>query len=251
MPTSEDTMRLGLASTAVLATCLATSAFAADLPSRSAPPAPIVYAPVFTWAGFYVGLNAGVGWGGSRDVIVTGPTTGSSGILSGGGGDGAFVGGGQIGYNWQSGAWVYGLETDIQYVGSSGDVSWGQYTWWANRGGGDGGYFGTVRARVGYAFDRTLVYITGGLAYGGLNSNPLTGNTTSNTGWTIGGGVEYAFTNNWTVKLEGLYVDTGEGRRNRAFTNPAGGVLPAGLYTATTNGGGNGGIVRVGVNYKF
>ncbi len=250
MLTSEDTMRLGLASTAVLATCLATSAFSADLPSRSAPPPPIVYAPVFTWAGFYVGLNAGVGWGGSRDVTVTGPTVGSSGVLSGGGGDGAFVGGGQIGYNWQSGAWVYGLETDIQYVGSNSNVSWGQYTWWADRG-NDGGYFGTVRARVGYAIDRTLIYITGGLAYGGLNSSPLTGNTTSNTGWTVGGGVEYAFTNNWTVKLEGLYVDTGEGRRNRAFINPAGGVLPAGLYTATTNGGGNGGIVRVGVNYKF
>ena len=57
----------------------------------------------------------------------------------------------------------------------------------------------------------TLIYVTGGLAYGGLNDNPLTGNTTSNAGWTLGGGVEYAFTNNWTAKIEGLYVDTGEG----------------------------------------
>ena len=141
----------------------------------------------------------------------TGPTAATSGILSGGGGgDGAFVGGGQIGYNWQSGAFVYGLETDIQYVGLSNNVSWGRYTWWEGTGGGDGGYFGTVRARLGYAIDRTLIYITGGLAYGGLNTNPLTGNTTSNVGWTLGGGVEYAFTNNWTAKIEGLYVDTGE-----------------------------------------
>lgn len=241
-------MRLSLVSTGVLVTCLATSAFAADLPSRAAP---VVYAPIFTWTGFYVGLNAGVGWADSGDVIVTGPTAGSSGILSGGGGDGTFVGGGQIGYNWQSGSIVYGLETDIQYVDTSGSVAWGPYTWWAGRGGGDGAYFGTVRARLGYAMDRTLIYITGGLAYGGLNTNPLTGDATSNAGWTIGGGVEYAFTNNWTFKVEGLYVDTGEGRKTRAFANPPGGLLPAGTYTATSDGSGGAGLLRVGVNYKF
>lgn len=240
-------MRLGLVSTAVLATCLATSTYAADLPAR---PAPVIYAPVFTWTGFYVGLNAGIGWAGSRDVVITGPTVASSAVLTGGGGDGAFVGGGQIGYNWQSGSIVYGLETDIQYVDAGGSVAWGPYTWWA-RGEDDGAYFGTVRARLGYAIDRTLIYITGGLAYGGLNSNPLTGNNTSNTGWTIGGGVEYAFTNNWTIKLEGLYVDLSEGRKSRIFTNAPGGLLPPGTYTATTDSGNGAGLVRVGVNYKF
>lgn len=245
-------MRLGLVSTAVLATCLATSAFAADLPSRQAPPPAPVYVPLFTWAGLYVGLNAGVGWADSGEIGVNGPTAASSGVLSGvGGGDGRFVGGAQIGYNWQSGAIVYGLETDIQYVDAGGSVAWGRYSWWDGRGGGDGAYFGTVRARIGYAFDRTLVYVTGGLAYGGLNTNPLTGNTTSNAGWTVGGGVEYAFTNNWTAKIEGLYVDTGEGRRARSFDNAAGGVLPAGTYTAVSNGGGGAGLLRVGVNYKF
>jgi outer membrane immunogenic protein len=196
----------------------------------------------------YLGLNAGVAWGDSRDIIVTGPTPA---ILSGGGGDGVFIGGAQIGYNWQSGSIVYGLEADIQYVDSGGRAAWGPYTWWGVRGEDDGSYFGTVRARIGYAFDRTLIYITGGLAYGGLNSNPLTGNTTSNAGWTIGGGVEYAFTNNWTVKLEGLYVDLRESRRASVFVNPPGGVLPAGTYTASTGGGGGAGVLRVGVNYKF
>jgi len=230
---------------------LASSAFAADLPTRPAP-APVVYVPAFTWSGFYVGLNAGFGWADSGDVIVNGPNAAASGILSGGGGDGAFVGGGQIGFNWQSGAFVYGLETDIQYVGLTNNVSWGRYTWWEGTGGGDGGYFGTVRARLGYAIDRTLIYITGGLAYGGLNTNPLTGNTTSNVGWTLGAGVEYAFTNNWTAKIEGLYVDTGEGHSTRTFGNPilVNGLVP-GPYTATSNGGGGGGVVRVGVNYKF
>ena len=244
-------MRLGFLSTA-LATCLATSTFAADLPSRAPPVSPIVYAPVFTWTGLYVGLNAGVGWGDSGGVVVTGPTGASSASLGGGNSDGRFVGGGQIGYNWQSGAVVYGLEADIQYVDTGGgDIAWGPYTWWAGRGSGDGGYFGTVRARLGYAFDRTLVYITGGLAYGGLNTNPITGDTTSNAGWTVGGGVEYAFTNNWIFRVEGLYVDTGEGRTTRSFFNPAGGALPAGTYTATSSGGGGAGVVRVGVNYKF
>jgi len=242
-------MRITLVSTAVLATFLATSTYAADLPSRKAPP-PMVYAPAFTWTGFYVGLNAGVGWAGSRDVVVSGPTAASSGVLSGGGSDGTFVGGGQIGYNWQSGSIVYGLETDIQYVAMNGGVSWGPYSWWA-RGEDDGGYFGTVRARIGYAIDRTLLYVTGGLAYGGLNSNPLTGNNTSNVGWTIGGGVEYAITNNWTVKVEGLYVDNSEGRKNRLFVNGPGGVLPAGTYTATTDSSSGGGVLRAGVNYKF
>ena len=214
-------MRLRLVST-TLAICLATTTVAADLPSRSPPVAPTIYAPVFTWAGLYVGLNAGVGWGDSGGVIVTGPTAVSSASLGGGSSDGRFIGGAQIGYNWQSGAIVYGLETDIQYVDTGGNVAWGPYTWWGGRGGGDGAYFGTVRARIGYAFDRTLIYITGGLAYGGLNTNPITGNSTSNAGWTIGGGVEYAFTHNWTVKIEGLYVDTGEGRRAEAFVNPAG-----------------------------
>ncbi len=242
-------MRLRLVSTAVLAACLATSAHAADLPTQ----APIVYAPVpvFTWTGFYVGLNAGVGWAGSRDVVVTGPTAATSGILSAGGSDGVFVGGGQIGYNWQSGSIVYGLEADIQYVDAGGSVAWGPYTWWANNGDDDGAYLGTVRARLGYAMDRVLIYITGGLAYGGLNSNPLTGNSTSNTGWTIGGGVEYAFTNNWTVRLEGLYVDLSEGRKSRVFVNPFGGPLLGGTYTAQTDSSEGAGLVRVGVNYKF
>lgn len=241
-------MRLKLLAAVVLASGIANSAYAADLPVRQAPP---VYVPVFTWAGFYIGLNAGVGWANSRNVHITGPTVASSGILSGGGGDGSFVGGGQIGYNWQSGAIVYGLETDIQYVDIGGRVAWGPYDWWRGRGEDDGGYLGTVRARVGYAFDRTLIYITGGLAYGGLNSNPLTGNNTSNVGWTIGGGVEYAFTNNWSVKLEGLYLDTSEGRKSRFFVNPPGGALPAGTYTATTDNSAGAGLVRVGVNYKW
>ncbi len=242
-------MRIRLLPATLLATCLATAAYAADMPLRQTL-SPVVYPAAFTWTGFYMGLNAGIGWADVGNVAVTGPT-GSSAVLSGGGGDGTFVGGGQVGFNWQAGAIVYGLEADIQYVDAGGRVAWGSYTWWAGRGEDDGGYLGTVRARLGYAMDRTLLYITGGLAYGGLNRNPLTGNNTSNTGWTAGGGVEYAMTDNWTLKVEGLYVDTGDGRKSRVFDNPPGGLLLPGTYTATTDGSGGAGLLRAGVNYKF
>ena len=226
-------------------------AAAADLPtSKGAPVAPVRYAPVFTWTGFYLGLNAGVGWGSSRSIIITGPTAASGGVVSAGN-NGQFVGGGQAGYNYQTGAWVFGVETDIQYVSTNKRASWGQYTWWGNTGSNNGGYLGTVRGRVGYAFDRTLIYLTGGLAYGGLNSNPITGNTTSNVGWTIGAGLEYAFTQNWTAKIEGLYLSNSTGNSSRVYNNPVGGVLPAGTYTAVATSSNGGGLVRAGFNYKF
>jgi len=236
-----------LASTAIIAST--GIAAAADLPSRKDAPIAPVYKPVFTWTGFYLGLNAGVGWGSSRSIIITGPTAASGGVVSAGN-NGQFVGGGQIGYNYQTGAWVLGVETDIQYVTTNKRASWGQYTWWGNLGGGNGGYLGTVRGRVGYTFDRTLIYLTGGLAYGGLNSNPITGNTTSNVGWTIGAGLEYAFTNNWTAKIEGLYLSNSTGNSSRSYTH-AGGVLPAGTYTAVATSSNGGGLVRAGFNYKF
>ena len=119
-------MRTSLLSTTVIATCFAASAFAADLPSRTAPVAPVVYVPAFTWTGFYIGLNAGGAWAGSRDVTVTGPGGGPANAVIGGSGDGAFVGGLQAGYNWQSGAFVYGVEADIQYVSMSNNVAWGR-----------------------------------------------------------------------------------------------------------------------------
>jgi len=244
----EAKLRISILSTAVVATSFVTAAFAADLPSRQAPIAPI-YVPAFTWTGFYIGLNAGGAWADTGHVVVNGPIGGAGSIS--GSDNGAFIGGAQIGYNFQSGAVVWGVETDIQYVGRGSNASWGQYTWWNGVGGDDGGYFGTVRGRVGYAFDRALIYVTGGLAYGGLNSSPLTGNATSNVGWTIGGGLEYALTNNWTVKLEGLYVDLERDGGTRSFINPPGGLLPGGLYTASGSGGNGAGVFRVGVNYKF
>jgi outer membrane immunogenic protein len=228
---------------AALVAISTTAAFAADLPSRSAPPVftPI---PVYNWSGFYVGVNAGIGWSNGGNVTISDPVLGaqSIGVNSRSG----FVGGGQIGYNFQAGPFVYGLETDIQYANIGGSVNWGPYGRLGVSSGSSGEYFGTLRARAGYAIDRTLLYLTGGLAYGGLNSSPLGGNATSNVGYALGGGVEYAFTQNWTAKVEALYINLSNGS-NRTIAVTNGGLV----YPISANAGNGGGLLRVGVNYKF
>ena len=159
-----------------------------------------------------------------------------------------FIGGGQIGYNIQSGAFVGGLETDIQYAGIKDSVAWGPYGFLRVNSGGSGGYFGTVRVRGGYAIDRTLLYLTGGLAYGGLSSDPLGGNATSHTGYTLGGGVEYAIDQHWTARLEALYINLSNGEsKTIGVTGP----LQTVYYPVRVSNGNGGGVVRLGVNYKF
>lgn len=222
--------KLLLASVALAA--VSAPAFAADLPSRKyEPAAPVVYAPAFTWTGFYAGLNAGVGFSQSNNtnVTVNGVTTSYS-----SGNNNGFVGGAQAGYNWQMGQIVFGGEADIQYADLGRKNSVGGFYY----GGSSGNYFGTVRARVGYAFDRALIYVTGGLAYGDVGGG-ISNDTKA--GYTVGGGLEYAFTNNWTAKIEGLYVniDRGSGR----FVAPT--------YVVNVDKNSDFGVVRVGLNYKF
>jgi outer membrane immunogenic protein len=203
------------------AALLATSALAADLPSRSAPAPAFTAVPVFSWTGFYVGAHAGYGFGETK-------STGAGGFNDPDG----FIGGGQIGYNYQlPNRLVLGLEADLSWtdLNSSGPgVGFG-----ASK--ADLNYLGTVRARIGYGADRFLPYITGGLAYGSTDvSIPGVGtNDDVRFGWTIGAGVEYAFTNNWTARVEGLYVDL---QKDNVGTAKVGHEL---------------GIIRAGVNYKF
>ncbi|MBS9478606.1 outer membrane protein [Ancylobacter radicis] len=205
---------------AAAALFVAVPAFAADLQQPYPTKAPVVAAvPVFSWTGFYLGANAGYAWGsgeGAADALGMDP-------------DG-FAGGGQIGYNIQlDNNIVLGVEADIQ--GSSlKDSAFGVEQ--------KMDYFGTVRARLGYAFDNVMPYVTGGWAWGHNEvTNDFTGVSSSNTlsGWTIGGGVEYAFANNWTVKAEYLYMDLGEDYYDSIGAD-------SGL---TAN------IVRAGINYKF
>jgi outer membrane immunogenic protein len=145
-----------------------------------AAPAPVIAAVlVFTWTGLYVGVNAGYGWNTNDDDMVIG------GVVFEGDDEGGFVGGAQIGYNYQVGSFVFGVETDIQYADLGGDNDFGGIL----DDDDSDSWFGTVRARAGVAFDRALVYVTGGLAYGEVN-NGFYGSDDVNVGWTIGAGVE-------------------------------------------------------------
>jgi outer membrane immunogenic protein len=254
--------------TAVGALLAAGSAMAADLPTTKGPaPAPY-FPPVFSWAGFYAGVNAG-GLFGSNNLKsnpAPQPQFGPLGFSQTTSPD-AFIGGAQIGYNFQSGPFVFGGETDFQgstlsqssrlngLPNAAGVIVPG----WNDQTSDRMDWFGTVRLRAGYAIDRTLIYATGGLIYGDVkNSSVTTYTVTGNpqhiytgsssgtrAGWTLGGGVEYAFTNNWTARLEGLYFDMGK-QSYTAFPLAANAPFVVNHSSDLT-----GGIVRVGLNYKF
>ena len=265
---------LGLLAATALTTAGISAAAAADLPVRAAPPAPIVAVPLFTWTGFYVGVNAGYGWQDNGDSsvfipagsFVTAPL--ASGVVTFGddNGDG-FVGGGQIGYNYQIGSFVLGVEADLQWAdlgGSNGvavvpagfPVS---FVPAGTVGGID--WFGTVRARVGVAFDRALIYATGGFAYGGADDNNgfngfngFVNDDDVRTGWVLGAGVEYAFTNNLTAGIEGLWVSL-DRNTNGAFvgteTTPGGAVLPVFVPGRDDSDDNDFFVARAKLNFKF
>ncbi len=209
---------------------IAGSAAAADLPivQPYAAAAPVVH----NWTGFYLGANVGYGWG---DADLTFGGVGSSGDYDG------FIGGLQAGYNHQfAGGIVVGLEADIQLSGVDYSRDFGGVVI-----GSELNYFGTARARLGYAFDRFLPYITGGVAFGQNEADfSFLGITVSddNThfGWTIGAGLEVAVTQNVSIKGEYLYVDFED---KTYFGN--------GILGGSFNAGADLHIARVGVNYKF
>lgn len=247
---------------AVATAALTGQAFAGDLPSAKGAPVFVAPAPAFSWSGFYVGINGG--FGGDRftypfALSVGAATAAGQARLNSSG----FLGGGQIGYNYQFAGtpYVAGLEADIDGSTIKGQISAAANaagTTVALNAGSRLDYFGTVRARLGYSlFDRALVYATGGFAYGGLNSfangsagggllgaGGALGVSRSNTvtGWTVGGGLEYALTNNWSFRTEYLYVDLGTA--NIASGALLGGTASLGVKT-TEN------IVRAGLNYRF
>ena len=302
---------------------LTAGAYAADLPSRRVAPAPYVAVPVFTWTGFYVGVNAGYGFSDSNNnntglfaANIAGTNAPLVGTSAFGGNSGTnrdgFVGGGQIGYNYQIGSFVIGVEGDIQYTDfgrnqNNGNAQFGTFTpnfpllgVPTGVGAGANGnvaffnnsslgrrsdYFGTVRGRLGYAFDRFLVYGTGGVAFrdtGNTSSgfgtvvngssligtgfyptaftsflgslvNPAARQKQEDVGYAVGGGVEYAFTPNLTGKIEGLYVDFSNGNKNSGVnvvgvTNFGSAVYSTGR---SNRGGDDFAVVRAGLNYKF
>jgi outer membrane immunogenic protein len=218
--------RIFLASVAVLA--LAATAGAADLPRRydPAPARSPYFAPAYNWSGFYVGINGGFGWG------TSGWDSTNEFDVSGG------LVGGTIGANWQNGAIVFGLEGDIDWSNIKGSTT-------AFCGLGcetSNNWLGTARGRIGYAFDRFMPYITGGLAVGDIRATTpgLPGAKETGVGWTAGGGFEFGIAGNWTAKAEYLYVDLGS--FNCGFN--CGPFNPDNVSFHTH-------VVRGGINFRF
>jgi len=212
---------------------MAAPSFAADLPRQSYK-APIYSVPGYNWTGFYAGINGGYGFGKS-DWSGTG-TTGSTkpkGPLAGI----------TLGYNLQTGSWVWGLEGDVDYSWVKGSDSSGAGACAAGGCETKNTWLGTARGRLGYAgWDRWLPYITGGAAFGSVKMTSALGPSESKSrfGWTLGGGVEYAVLTNWTAKLEYLYADLGTS--NCGTCGPASAPVDVTFKES---------IVRAGLNYRF
>jgi outer membrane immunogenic protein len=206
-------------------------AHAADLPRRYQEPAPYYAAPTFTWAGFYTGINGGVGFGRfTRDGDrIFGDNFG--GLI-----------GGTVGYNFQTGPVVAGFEADLDWAKiSTNNNGWGYYS--------SGSVSGvmSLRARLGYSWDRALIFATGGYSgawvKGNVNNalsspNYFASQTNYLNGFVIGAGVEYAFTQNISGKAEYLYHYYGA---DSYFSGTPGG-MNSGVYFST---------VKAGINYHF
>ncbi|MCC3244260.1 outer membrane beta-barrel protein [Methylocystis sp. WRRC1] len=210
------------------ATFSAASAFAADLPSRKEAPVYVPPPPAFSWTGFYGGVNIGGSWLDRYNYDAWGPAWTGFGwinatqIAATNFSNAGVSGGVQAGYNYQLWSWlVAGVEADFQgtSIGASGvNNGWGlgfaglPVLWGGASRGVD--YFGTVRGRLGVTlpgWQQFLVYGTGGFAYGEIRiNNGWLGNLRAvGTGWTVGGGVEWAFMPNWSTKVEYLYTSIG------------------------------------------
>ena len=263
-----------------------TIASAADLPSRRIAP---VYVPppvpVFSWTGFYVGGNAGYAFGANTtsnsfnlpagSVTGSGGTAGTLTLLGNNNRRDGFTGGGQVGFNYElgsggplggfgfggAGGLVVGVEADAQYLGLGNGNNGNNYIFSGTPGlafvpvpgapranllvngqPGRSDFFGTVRGRLGVAVDRALLFGSGGFAY-----------SDRTTGYAVGGGVEYAVTNNITLRAEYLYVNLGSGNGNgngaaSASFNPAANLVT--LNTAVANRE-SFNVVRGAINFKF
>jgi outer membrane immunogenic protein len=222
----------------ILLTILSGSAMAADLSLR--PPlrtkAPTM-APGYNWTGLYIGINSGGDWGKSRfDFPGLGTTTGDF-STSGG------LVGGTIGVNWQTSNLVFGVEGDGDWVNIAGSSACPAATFTCAT---SESWLATARARMGITANEWLLYITGGGAFGDVQTRvtgPVTfaGQSVNRPGWTVGGGTEYGFAPGWSLKAEYLHVDLGT----------SGCAIPNCSAFSVANVPVRNEIVRAGLNYRF
>ena len=254
---------------AVASLLAASRSSAADLPVRPGPPAYYPVAVVYDWGGGYVGINGGYAFGqsewGSDPRNPSGLSSTGNFNVSGG------LVGGTAGISGQFGAWVLGVEGDLDWQGLSGTSGspfcTGLITSTAINAPAAGlscktqsNWIGTVRARVGYAWDRVLLYGTAGIAGANVQTglSGLPPQTNFVVGWTAGAGLEWAFAENWTMKVEYLFVGLNNAVCNHGYScgydglGTAPGVIPVvPALNSSTAVQLNENIVRVGVNFKF
>jgi outer membrane immunogenic protein len=246
----------------VAAAALTAPAVAADLGTRPPPPPYVPPPPIFSWTGIYVGGQIGGAWGSGAnnftgfDPFFLGGTALATNI---GGTPSGVIGGAHVGYQVQINQWVLGIEGDVNGTSltSNGGAAFGDGTILTANSTAD--IQGSIRGKLGIAWDRFLIYGTGGVAFGGFNTNLNVANSgavtgvpffasanISNTrvGWTAGGGIQYAVTNNWWVFAEYRFSDFGTLANNGFFG------LPAGTYFAE-NHRLQQNQVQAGFSYRF
>ncbi|NJO54530.1 MAG: porin family protein [Bacteroidales bacterium] len=212
-------------------TMIAGTASAADLSARRYEPVAASYA--FNWTGFYVGGHLGYGWG-TNDWTAPSWYAGELDTDFDG-----FVGGGQLGFNYQMGNIVLGLQGDISGANLEGTVYDINGNWLKN----EATWLASVTARLGFTADRALFYVKGGAAWTDIDSTAgvvgidVYKKSETRDGWTLGAGVEYAFAPNWTTFVEYDYYDFGN--KNTIFGGN--------LYKVDTDVS----VVKAGINYRF
>jgi outer membrane immunogenic protein len=267
-------MKKLLVASALLTSLVAGPAMAADLAYKTPSPPP---PPALSWSGFYIGVQGGAGWGTTEDNLTALGICNAAGACAGGAinppgllrdsyGVNGWHGGGTIGWNWQTGPIVFGVEGDISGANINGNSGCG-----AGVGVGVGinsacatnmTRFATATGRLGFTVDQALLYVKGGGAWahfdrtltsgvlgvgvaGTAFSTPTIGE--SRQGFAFGAGVEYAFWGNWSAKLEYDYMDFGT--KSFAFTT----FSPVTLVTVTSTFDDRERVhlVRAGLNYRF
>jgi outer membrane immunogenic protein len=214
---------------------------AADMPVKAPPPVPPPAA--FNWSGIYAGAHVGGAFG-TKGWSSVDPTL-TLGIVDLGSHDiDGFLAGGQVGFNWQAPGsnWVLGIEVDASWTNADGSHLFDIATLSS-----EVNWFGTVTGRIGYAFDRVLIYAKGGFAFAdesyevddGLGNLSVADKT--RTGWTVGGGIEIAFDGNWSIKGEYNFIDLGD--KEVAF--------PTGVASLPLSIDQEIHVAKFGINYRF
>lgn len=278
-------MKKFLLGSSALVAMFASSAMAADMRAPVFKAAPPAFVPAYSWTGCYVGGN--VGWAHERDKLSTFASPAPNNInaaartaiqnagLTAISGDG-FVGGGQVGCNWQTSAFVLGVEGDFSFLeakatrdtGNFVELGSGRTVRSIDSVGKD--WLSTIRGRAGFAVDRVLFFATGGVAFAQfettknfawdfadgcpvvnlLNECHVGGRSGTQMGWVVGGGVEWAVGGNWSIKAEYLHADFGN-QSYTTFNRGPGFQTPASTQSAVHDVKATLDIVRAGLNYRF